>query len=84
MTERALIVLNWDVEAPLITIRITNVPAIVEKEKGWFVANVVGVVVDLEAKVEEVIIEKLKASLDEQGIEAVIERIAIERVVAPQ
>jgi ribosomal protein L31E len=64
-------------EAPLITIRITNVPAIVEKEKGWFVANVVGAVVDLESKVEDVIIEKLKASLSEQGIEAVIERVVV-------
>ncbi len=61
----------------MITIRITNVPAIVEKEKGWFVANVVGAVVDLESKVEDVIIEKLKASLSEQGIEAVIERVVV-------
>ena len=64
-------------EAPLITIRVTNVPAIVEKEKGWFVANVVGAVVDLESKVEDVIIEKLKASLSEQGIEAIIERVVV-------
>lgn len=63
------------VEAPLITIRITNVAAVVEKEKGWFVANVVGAVVDLEGKVEDIIIEKLKASLSEQGIEAVVERV---------
>ena len=61
----------------MITIRITNVPAIVEKEKGWFVANVVGAVVDLESKVEDVIIEKLKASLSEQGIEAVIVRVVV-------
>ena len=65
----------------MITIRITNVPAIVEKEKGWFVANVVGAVVDLESKVEDVIIEKLKASLSEQGIEALIERVVVKVVL---
>lgn len=65
----------------MITIRITNVPAIVEKEKGWFVANVVGAIVDLESKVEDVIIDKLKASLSEQGIEAVIERVVVKVVL---
>ncbi|HEX7703578.1 MAG TPA: hypothetical protein VF403_22715 [Kofleriaceae bacterium] len=53
-------------------IKISNVDEIVEKKKGWFVANVVGAVVDLEPKVETVIIEKLKASFAEQGIVAVI------------
>lgn len=58
----------------MITIKITNVQDIVAKQKGWFIANVVGAVVDLEPKVEEIIIEKLKAALVEQGVEAVIER----------
>ena len=58
----------------MITIKITNVQSIVEKQQGWFVANVVGAVVDLERKVEEVIVEKLKTSLLEQGVEAIVER----------
>jgi hypothetical protein len=56
----------------MIMIKISNVDEIVEQKKGWFVANVVGAVVDLEPKVEDVIIEKLKASFAEQGIVAVI------------
>jgi hypothetical protein len=56
----------------MIMIKISNVDEIVEQKKGWFVANVVGAVVDLEPKVESVIIEKLKASFAEQGIVAVI------------
>ena len=36
----------------MITIKITNIEAIVEKQKGWFVAHVVGSVIDLEARVE--------------------------------
>ena len=60
----------------MITIKITNVDQIVEQKKGWFVANVVGAVVDLEPKVEDVIVEKLRAALAEQGIVATIERVA--------
>ena len=56
----------------MIMIKISNVDEIVEQKKGWFVANVVGAVVDLEPKVEDVIIEKLKQSFAEQGIVAVI------------
>ncbi len=58
----------------MITIKITNASEIVEKQKGWFVANVVGSIVDLEPRVEDVIIEKLRASLAEQGVQATIER----------
>lgn len=58
----------------MITIKITNVDAVVEKNKGWFVANVVGAFVDLESRVEDVIIEKLRASLASEGVHAVIER----------
>jgi hypothetical protein len=58
----------------MITIKITNAEDIVEKQKGWFVANVVGAFVDLEARVEAVVIEKLRASLASEGVEAVIER----------
>ena len=58
----------------MITIKITNVDAIVEKQKGWFIANVVGAVVDLGPRVEEIVMEKLRASFVEQGIEAVLDR----------
>jgi hypothetical protein len=58
----------------VITIKITNVDHIVEKNKGWFVANVVGAFVDLESRVEEVIITKLRESLASEGVQAVIER----------
>jgi hypothetical protein len=58
----------------MITIQITNIDAVVEKNKGWFVANVVGAFVDLESHVEDVIIEKLRASLASEGVQAVIER----------
>ncbi|CAN5622851.1 hypothetical protein BH11MYX1_BH11MYX1_45060 [soil metagenome] len=56
----------------MITIEIENVDEIVEKQKGWFVANVVGAVVDLKPKIEDVVIEKLHASFAEQGIRATI------------
>ncbi len=56
----------------MITIEIENVDEIVEKQKGWFVANVVGAVVDLTPKVEDVVIEKLRESFAEQGIRATI------------
>ena len=58
----------------MITIKITNVDDVVEKQKGWFVANVVGVFVDLEARVEDIVIEKLRVALASEGVEAVIER----------
>ncbi len=58
----------------MITIKITNIDEIVEKQKGWFVANVVGSLVDLEPKVEEVVMEKLRTSLAEEGITAIVER----------
>lgn len=57
----------------MITVRITNVDDVVEKNKGWFVANVLGAFIDLELRVEEVIITKLRASLASEGVEAVIE-----------
>lgn len=58
----------------MITIKITNVNDVVEKNKGWFVANVVGAFVDLESHVEDVIIERLRATLASEGVHAVIER----------
>jgi hypothetical protein len=58
----------------MITIKITNVEDVVEKQKGWFVANVVGVFVDLEARVEDIVIVKLRDALALEGVEAEIER----------
>ena len=56
----------------MITITIKNVQELVEQQKGWFVANVVGAVVDLEPRVEDIVIEKLKASLLAEGVDAVV------------
>ncbi len=56
----------------MITIEITNVAAVVEAERGWFVANVVGAFVDLEARVEAIVIARLREALAAEGIEAVI------------
>ena len=58
----------------MITIKITNVDDVVEKQKGWFVANVVGAFVDLEERVEEIVVEKLREALAAEGVQAVIER----------
>ncbi len=60
----------------MIRIKITNVQDVVESQRGWFVANIVGVFVDLEARVEEIVIDKLREALALEGIEAVIERRA--------
>ncbi|HEY4244336.1 MAG TPA: hypothetical protein VGM88_31195 [Kofleriaceae bacterium] len=54
----------------MITIQITNVEDIVDKKKGWFVAHVLGSIIDLEPRVEAVIIEKLREAFAEQGVEA--------------
>jgi len=58
----------------MITITITNVHDVVENQRGWFVANVIGAVVDLEEKVETIVIDKLRTALSAEGVEAVIER----------
>jgi hypothetical protein len=58
----------------MITIKITNVDDVVTKSRGWFVANVVGAVVDLEPRVEAIVIERLRESFRSEGIEAVIEQ----------
>ena len=59
----------------MITIQIMNVEDIVDKQKGWFVAHVVGSLIDLEPRVEAILIEKLRASFEEQGIVANIEQV---------
>jgi hypothetical protein len=57
----------------MITIKITNAQEIVAAKKGWFVAHVVGAVVDLEPKVDEVVADRLRKSLASEGVEAIIE-----------
>lgn len=59
----------------MIRIKITNAQQIVQEKKGWFVANVVGAVVDLEAQVEAVVVERIRASLLSEGVEAIIESV---------
>jgi hypothetical protein len=59
---------------PMITIKITNVDELVTTSKGWFMANVVGAFVDLEPRVEAIIIEKLRASFAQEGIQALIQQ----------
>jgi hypothetical protein len=56
----------------MITITITNVDDVVAKSEGWFVANVVGAFVDLESRVEAIVMDKLRASFASEGINAVI------------
>lgn len=58
----------------MITIKITNVDELVSAKRGWFVANVVGALVDLEPRVEAIVIERLRESFAQEGIEAVIEQ----------
>jgi hypothetical protein len=60
----------------MITIKITNAKQIVTEKKGWLVANVVGAVVDMEAQVEAIVVEHLRASLASEGVEAIIEQVA--------
>ena len=58
----------------MITIKITNVEELVEKQKGWIVANLVGAFVALEPRVEAIVIEKLRAALATEGVNAIIDR----------
>ena len=59
----------------MITIKITNAQQIVLEKKGWFVANVVGAVVDLDAQVEAIVIDRIRSSLISEGVVAIIERV---------
>lgn len=59
----------------MITIKINNATQIVEEKKGWFVANVVGAVVDMELQVEAVVMERLRATLVSEGVAATIAQV---------
>lgn len=58
----------------MITIKINNAREVVLAKKGWFVATVAGAIVDLEAEVEAVVMERLRATLASEGVEATVER----------
>ena len=60
----------------MITIRITNAQQLVLEKKGWFMANVVGAVIDLEAQVEAIVAERVRASLASEGVAAIVEQVA--------
>jgi hypothetical protein len=51
----------------MITIRITNAQQLILEKKGWFMANIVGAVVDLELQVEAIVAERVRASLAQRG-----------------
>jgi len=59
----------------MITIRITNAQQLILEKKGWFIANVVGAVLDLEAHVEAIVAERVRASLANQGVIAIVEQV---------
>ena len=62
----------------MITIRITNAQQLILEKKGWFMANVVGAVVDLEAQVEAIVAERVRASLASEGVAAIVEQVVTE------
>jgi hypothetical protein len=45
------------------------------EKKGWFMANVVGAVLDLEVQVEAVVAERVRASLASEGVAAIVEQV---------
>jgi hypothetical protein len=63
----------------MITITITNAEQIVLEKKGWFVANVVGAVVDLEAQVEAIVAERVRDTLAREGVAAIVVQVGAAR-----
>ncbi len=59
----------------MITIRITNAQQLILEKKGWFIANVVGAVLDLEAQVEAIVADRVRASLASEGVVAIVEQV---------
>jgi hypothetical protein len=47
----------------MITIKITNAQQLILEKKHWFMANVVGAVLDLEVQVEAIVAERVRSSL---------------------
>lgn len=56
----------------MIFIEITNIKEIVRRERGWISAKVGPYVTDLEARVEQEIVDEIVASFAERGVEATI------------
>jgi thioesterase domain-containing protein len=48
------------------------------EKKGWFMANVVGAVLDLEVQVEAVVAERVRTSLASEGVAAIVEQVVTE------
>ena len=59
----------------MITIRITNAKEVARKKKGWLVAAVGRLVVDLDDVVEATVVKRIQHELAAEGIEAIIERV---------
>ncbi len=59
----------------MITIRITNAKEVARKKKGWLVAAVGGLMVDLDDVVEATVVKRIQKQLAAEGIEAIIERV---------
>ena len=59
----------------MITIKVHNAREVVLAKKGWFAANIGGAIVDLEAEVEAVVMERLRATLASEGVEATVVRV---------
>jgi hypothetical protein len=58
----------------VITIDIKNADEVVRAKKGWFVAGLADLFLDLGAEVEEVVAQKVRETLAENGVVAVVER----------
>jgi hypothetical protein len=67
----------------MITIRITNAREVARKKKGWLVAAVGRLVVDLDDVVEETVVRRIQQQLAAEGIEAVIERVPTPEAETP-
>lgn len=59
----------------MITIDIQNADEVVKAKKGWFVAGVADLFLDLDVEVEKVVMQKVKETLAENGVVAAVERI---------
>jgi hypothetical protein len=59
----------------MITIRITNAKEVARKKKGWLVAAVGRLVIDLDDVVEAQVVKRIQQQLAAEGVEAVIERV---------
>jgi len=56
----------------MITIKITNVQEIVERERNWFVAKMAPFFSDVQTRVEKEIAKKIAKSLEERNIQVVV------------